>query len=289
MKQLVDDFLIYLASEKGAAKNTIDSYRRDINHFFKILQERGIADLREIKEEDLFHFISVSKKSLSFSSIYRALMAIKVFFRFLKREGYLDIEIFRHLETPKVWQLIPEVLSLNEVNLLLSIPNKNSPIGARDGAILEVLYATGIRVSELCSLNIQDVDDEFIRVYGKGGKERVLPIAKKAVDAVDHYLSSFRKEQEENKALFLSKKGKRIDRMTVWNRIKFYAKQAKINKVISPHTLRHSFATHLLENGADLRLIQELLGHSDIATTDRYTHISMRTMVHSFESFHPRP
>ncbi len=151
-----------------------------------------------------------------------------------------------------------------------------------------MIYASGLRVSEVCGLNLHDVDDTVVRVKGKGGKERIVPIAASAVAAIDHYLVTFRPDNKDT-PLFLSEKGKRIERTLVWKRVKHYAKLAGISKVISPHTLRHSFATHLLENGADLRIIQEMLGHSNIATTDRYTHISQRHLTEAFENFHPRP
>jgi integrase/recombinase XerD len=179
------------------------------------------------------------------------------------------------------------VLSVGEVTALLAQPNPEERIGARDKAMLEVLYASGLRVSELCGLNIQDVGEEAVRVKGKGSKERVVPIAKSALNTVDHYLGKFREDKEG--ALFLGSQGKRLDRITVWSRVKFYAKKAGITKSISPHTLRHSFATHLLENGADLRVIQEMLGHANIGTTDRYTHISRKHLHEAFERFHPRP
>lgn len=192
-----------------------------------------------------------------------------------------------YLDSPKLWQLLPEVLSCAEVDGLLAMPDTTTDIGARDKAILEVLYASGLRVSEVCSLDLHDLDDEMVKVTGKGGKQRVVPIAASAVKWVDHYLLHHRKGEEKEEALFLSMKGKRVDRIAIWNRLKQYAKQAGIQKNISPHTLRHSFATHLLENGADLRVIQEMLGHASIATTDRYTHIQQRYLQEAFEKFHP--
>jgi integrase/recombinase XerD len=219
------------------------------------------------------------------------LVAVKVFFRFLKKEDFVELDVTRHLESPKLWQLIPEVLTIGEVDLLLKAPDGETPLGARDKAILEVLYASGLRVSELCGLNIHDVDEACVRVKGKGGKERLVPIAKVALDAVDRYLAQHRGEVggEKEIPLFVSRKGKRIDRSDVWKRVKFYAKRAGIAKRISPHTLRHSFATHLLENGADLRVIQEMLGHAHISTTDHYTHISQLHLSQAFSAFHPRP
>lgn len=218
------------------------------------------------------------------------LVAIKVFFRFLKKEGLISVDLGCYFETPKIWQLIPEVLQIGEVDALLSQPKIDDRIGARDKAILELLYATGMRVSELCGLCIHDLSDTFVKVQGKGNKERIIPVGKKAIVAVDHYLVHYRGEvREENGPLFVTSGGKPIDRIMVWNRVKMYAKKAGIAKSISPHTLRHSFATHLLEGGADLRLIQDMLGHEDIGTTDRYTHVSGSRLRAAFKEFHPRP
>ncbi len=292
MKSQIEEFLSYLGSEKGLAQNTLISYRRDIAMFLAILQERGVTSLEHAREEDLIAFLSSMKtKTYAASSICRAIVAIKMLFRFLKREKAIEKEITMHLDSPRMWQLIPEVLTISEVEDLLRAPDTTTLIGARDKAILQVIYASGLRVSEVCGLNLQDVDDQIVRVKGKGGKERIVPIAKTAVDAIDHYLLHYRQYASDEKSvpLFVSEKGKRIDRVMVWKRIKYYAKLAGIQKRISPHTLRHSFATHLLENGADLRVIQEMLGHANISTTDRYTHISQRHLSEAFQAFHPRP
>lgn len=292
MQCWVEDFLSYLGSEKGLAQNTLISYQRDIEMFIASLKERSFSSFDHVQEEDVIAFLSFLKaKTYATSSICRAIVAVKMFFRFLKRERVVAKDITLHLGSPRMWQLIPEVLTVLEVDDLLRAPDPKTWIGARDRAIFQVIYASGLRVSEVCGLNLQDVDDEIVRVNGKGGKERIIPIAKVAVDAIDHYLVHYRQYAVNEKMvpLFVSERGKRIDRTLVWKRIKLYAKQASINKEISPHTLRHSFATHLLENGADLRIIQEMLGHSNISTTDRYTHISQRHLTEAFETFHPRP
>lgn len=287
----IDDFLFYLASERGLSKNTVEAYQRDLTYFEEILQKRGIDDLSLVKEAEIIAFLDrLKEKKLASSSIYRAMVALKSLFRFLRRERLIKSEETLYLDTPKMWQLIPEVLTEKEVQELLNAPNIEDPIGARDRAILEVLYASGLRVSELCGLNISDVDDAFVKVKGKGGKERLVPIAESAIAHVDHYLIHFRGGSgQKNEALFVSAKGVRLDRIAVWERVKFYAKKIEIAKSISPHTLRHSFATHLLENGADLRVIQEMLGHASIATTDRYTHVSQKYLTDAFAKFHPRP
>ncbi len=286
-----DDFLLYIASEKGLSQNTIESYERDILSLLQFIKNKSVHTFEEIEEQHLIDFLSYLKsKSYATSTIARTFVACKVFFRFLKKEGIVSKDVTFYLNTPKLWQLIPEVLSIEEVELLLKECDPENEEGALDLAILELLYASGLRVSEVCSLKISDVDDFFVKVMGKGRKERVVPLGKKAIEAIDHYLIHFRDSHQETRheMLFLNKRGKPINRVTIWKMIKKYAKMAGIVKNISPHTLRHSFATHLLDNGADLRIIQECLGHASIGTTDRYTHISKKKLQQSFDSFHPR-
>lgn len=287
----IDDFLLYIASEKGLAQNTIEAYRRDIQSLVDFLKREGIDSFKEVKEDHFFKFLSELKsKSYATTSISRSLVASKVLFRFLKREGLIDQDVTHYLESPKVWQLIPDVLSIKEIENLFSCCDKKTFEGARDLAVLELLYAAGLRVSEVCTLSILDVDDHFVRVMGKGRKERLVPVGKKAIEAIDHYLIHFRNHEinDQMDYLFVTKRGKVMDRIMIWKMIKRYAKEALIIKNVSPHTLRHSFATHLLDNGADIRIIQECLGHSNIGTTDRYTHISHKKVQSSFENFHPR-
>ena len=284
----ISDFADYIRTEKGLSPHTIEAYLRDIETFASTL---AVKDWKVADSASILSFLSyLQSKGYASSSICRMLVAVKVFFRFLKKEGEISVDLGRYFETPKVWQLVPDVLTMEEVDHLLAQPQPGDLIGARDKAILELLYATGLRVSELCSLRICDLNDTFVKVRGKGKKERVVPVGKQAIAAVDFYLTRFRTEAtEENAPLFISQRGKAIDRIVVWNRIKAYAKSAGIAKSISPHTLRHSFATHLLENGADLRLIQDMLGHEDIGTTDRYTHVTGNRLKNAFKSFHPRP
>ncbi len=278
----IGDFLSFIGAEKGLSVNTIEAYERDIRRFVE-------GKNREIQEETIVsHLSELKEKGYASSSIYRSLMALRVFFRFLRGEGYVAKDPTALLDSPKMWQLIPEVLSSDEVEKLLDAPDKKCEEGARDKAILETLYATGIRVSELCDLNVYDVGDTEVRVRGKGGKERMVPIGEEALLAIDAYLANFREAREKECPLFLSKRGKRIGRTTVWERVKHYARAVGIDKEISPHTLRHSFATHLLDHGADLRVIQEMLGHADIGTTERYTHLSKKRLFEAFDTFHPR-
>ncbi len=279
------DFLDYIRSEKGLSGHTIEAYGRDIRSFASFLTEK---DWKKVDSGTILSFLGhLQEKQYASASVCRILVAVKVFFRFLKKEGEISVDLGRYFETPKIWQLVPEVLSMEEVDALLAGPETDDLIGARDKAVLELLYASGLRVSELCKLKIADLDDHFVKVKGKGKKERVVPVGKRAIEAVDHYLQSFRKD--ENPLLFISSRGGPISRITVWGRVKFYAQKAGISKEVSPHTLRHSFATHLLENGADLRLIQEMLGHEDIGTTDRYTHVTGNRLKAAFKAFHPRP
>jgi integrase/recombinase XerD len=280
----VQDFLDYLRSERGLSAHTLEAYGRDVRLFIQVAH----GDAPTV--DTVYAFLGLLKeKQYAPSSIARMLVSIKVFCRFLKREGLLAWDLNAIFETPKVWQLIPEVLSISEIDLLLKQPDPSRAEGARDLAILELLYATGMRVSELCTLTLNDLSDAHVKVEGKGKKERLIPIGQRALDAIDHYLLHFRGNvSERNAFLFLSKRGTAIRRQTIWMRIRLYAKAAGISKEISPHTLRHSFATHLLENGADLRIIQELLGHEDIGTTDRYTHIANSHVHAAFKAFHPR-
>lgn len=282
------DFLDYIRSEKGLSAHTVEAYGRDIAVFGEFLQGKS---WKEVTSETILSFLSyLHSRSYASSTVCRMLISVKVFFRFLKKEGEISIDLGRYFDTPKIWQLVPEVLSVEEVDLLLKAPNRQERLGSRDAAILELLYATGMRVSELCQLTLSQLHDTFVKVEGKGKKERVIPVGRRATEAIDHYLLHFRgKITEKNEPLFTSQKGGRISRIVVWSRIKVYAKQAGIQKEISPHTLRHSFATHLLEHGADLRLIQDMLGHEDIGTTDRYTHVTGSRLKSAFSTFHPRP
>ncbi|KAG6559290.1 Tyrosine recombinase XerD [Candidatus Rhabdochlamydia oedothoracis] len=287
LQQVLQDFLCYLSSEKGLSQHTLQAYARDLKGFFQVLKQ---SNLQEITEEDVLAFAhKLQLKGYASSSICRMLVSVKIFLRFLYREELIKNETGLSIDAPKIWQLVPEILTFTEVEKLLLAPDLNTEIGARDRAILQVIYASGLRVSEICGLNIQDFSDHTIRVIGKGKKERIVPVAKLAVEAVDHYLLHYRPSNAKIEALFINTRQKRIDRFSIWKQLKAYAKQIGIAKSISPHTLRHSFATHLLENGADLRVIQELLGHSSIATTDRYTHLSNKHIIEAFQNYHPRP
>lgn len=291
LKDEIAEFLTYLAAEKGLTPNSIEAYHRDTAAFADFLKGQGVDSFAALDHRQIVQFLSQMKASnYASASICRALIAIKVLCRFLKREQVTATNVALYLETPKLWQLIPEVLSCEEVEKLLAQPNIQTLEGARDRALIEVLYASGLRVSEVCGLRLYDVDETFVRVMGKGRKERLVPIGKRALDCVDYYLMHFRclSDSKKQEILFVSKRGQPLDRILVWRMIKRYAKGAGITKSISPHTLRHSFATHLLDNGADLRVIQEMLGHASISSTDRYTHVSRTRLQEAFQTFHPR-
>lgn len=275
-------FVLFLRSEKGLASLTVEAYSRDISKF---LASKTVDQLTS--EDIIAHLSSLKVQGYASSTLARVYVSLRVFFRFLYQEKYLKKNLCEFFDAPKIWQLIPEVMSENEVDKLLSAPAATTFEGLRDKAILEVLYASGLRVSELCSLKINDVDEGSLRVMGKGGKERVVPIGQKALCAIDAYLGC-RDVFGDKKNLFLTGKGKPMHRIAVWKLVKKYAKSAGIEKNISPHSLRHSFATHLLDHGADLRVIQEMLGHSNIGTTERYTHVSFGKLHEAFDRFHPR-
>lgn len=288
---MLNDFLEYIAAEKGASLNTIQAYGRDIKAFLISLEQQGLAGFDTADVSHILTFLaSLQNTGYASASICRMLIAIKVFYRFLQREGVIATHEVLTLHSPKLWQLIPDILNHEEVEKLISMPDILTPQGSRDKAMIEVLYSSGLRVSELCSLDIYSIGTDSLKVLGKGSKERIVPIGEPAIAAVDHYLIHFRGmwNADKEKALFVTRVGKRIDRTNVWRIIKGYVKQAGITKNISPHSLRHSFATHLLDNGADLRIIQDMLGHSSISSTERYTHISRSHLTEAFEAFHPR-
>lgn len=295
MKELIDSFLDYLSVERGLSKNTIIAYRQDLNIYLDFLMGRGIDALSRAVKNDIIEFMLFEKdKMISPTSISRRLAAIRMFHRFLTRERVLKSDPTVLIDSPKLWKKVPDTLSLNEVEALISQPDVRTRQGIRDKAILETLYATGMRVSESTDLKANNVnlDIGFLRCVGKGNKERVIPLGKCAIKSINRYLESSRQDFLKNKTseyLFVSRCGAKLSRQSVWKLIKRYAKEAKIKKPIKVHSLRHSFATHLLERGADLRSVQEMLGHSNISTTQIYTHIDRNRLKTIHKMFHPRP
>jgi len=294
MDQMLDQFLHYLIVEKGLAKNTIDAYSHDLNRFSDYLKAKGIQDILNVGKFDVRAFLLVLKRQgLSTKTISRNLVAIRTFFKFLIQEGILEANPIEEVGSPTVAKTLPEILTLKEVEELLEQPNIKTPLGIRDRAMLEMLYATGMRVSELTRLPMNQVNLEggYVLLYGKGSKERMVPLGSEAMKWLALYLrmarGRFTKRKESN-ALFISRSGKGMSRQRFWRILKEYGRKAGIRKRISPHLLRHSFASHLLERGADLRSVQIMLGHVDISTTQIYTHVTGERLKKIHQRYHPR-
>jgi integrase/recombinase XerD len=294
MKELIDEFMNYLSVERGLASNTLLAYRRDLNKYTDYLSQKGIEASAKVAREHVSSFLfDLKKQNMSATSICRNLAAVKMFHRFLVRENLSSEDPTTLVDTPKLWQRMPSVLTQGEVEAMIKAASGKKKQQIRDQAILEIFYASGLRVSELSDLKTTSVnfDAGFVRAVGKGSKERIIPLGKKARDALQKYLDHVRPKLlkgQTSDVLFLSRLGKRISRQSLWALIKFYARRAQIKKTIKPHTLRHTFATHLLEHGADLRSVQEMLGHADIATTQIYTHVDRERLKNVHKQFHPR-
>lgn len=291
----VDDFLHYLVVERGLSKNTVDSYRRDLAGYIVYLQDiEKVHSLNHVSRVHIIQYLmSLKDKGRAATTLARHTASVRAFHQFLLREKTTEQDPSVHIESPKTERKLPKVLSLQEVEELLNVPQTGKPIGMRDHAMLEVLYATGIRVSELIGLNVADVHLKmgFVRCIGKGNKERIIPLGKMANQSLDTYLQTGRGHLLKNKdsdALFLNNQGSRLSRQGFWKILRKLALQANVKKQLTPHTLRHSFATHLLENGADLRAVQEMLGHADISTTQIYTHVTKARLKDIYTSYHPR-
>jgi integrase/recombinase XerD len=290
---IADQFLHHLRVEKGLAKNTIESYSRDMMKFFGFLEAKSLSPL-DVSEADLMDFISSLAGPLSIRSIARAISSLKAFYRFLVSEEKIKTNPARLLSAPKLPRRLPGVLSRREVERLLSQPDVSNSRGQRDRAMLELLYATGLRVSELVGLKIPNINLEagFVRTVGKGSKERMVPVGAKALEAIRDYLAHGRPALLKRKTsffLFITPRGKPMTRQGFWKIIKRYGLKAGIRKELTPHSLRHSFASHLLEYGADLRSVQIMLGHADISTTQIYTHVTRERLKQIHEKYHPRP
>ncbi|MEJ2589172.1 MAG: site-specific tyrosine recombinase XerD [Deltaproteobacteria bacterium] len=293
INDLLDQFIDYLKVERGLSDNTIAAYSTDLVRLTRFFKKADLS-LVEISQEHMVAYMSFLKTQLSTRSVARNISSAKQFFRFLASEGHILLNPTRLLETPRLAQHLPELLSREQVDRLLSQPDPARKMGKRDCAMLELLYASGLRVSELVGLKVSDVNLEsgFVRTFGKGAKERLVPIGEKAREAVEEYLSGERLSLLKGKNLphlFLNFRGTALTRQGFWKIIKKYAKTAGIKKTITPHSLRHSFASHLLEAGADLRAVQVMLGHADIATTQIYTHVSRERLRALHEACHPRP
>jgi len=293
MRSLLGDFIHYLYVEKGLSQNTLESYQRDISSFLDFLQKHK-RDVRQVDRKLVADYLKhLREKGQATSTVSRNMASLRSFYQFLVEENYLEDNPTYQLETPKIEKKLPRVLSSEEVERLLAQPQNDGFIGLRDKAMLELLYASGIRVSELVSLDVSDFNPEvgFLKCRGKGMKERIVPIGSVALEQVQEYIHKCRGrlvKKNEEKALFVNQHGKRLTRQGFWKILKKYSRSASISGEITPHTLRHSFATHLLENGADLRSVQEMLGHSDISTTQVYTQITRRKIREIYDKTHPR-
>jgi integrase/recombinase XerD len=295
MKQQLLIFIQYLSVEKGLAQNTLESYERDLTQYLEFVEKSGMNQLQDTKKITIQNYLLQLKKlGRASSSITRSMVSIRSFYQFLVRERMLDLDPSLNMESPRLVKRLPKVLSVQEVDTLLEAPETSTPYGMRDKAMLELLYATGIRVSELVNLNAGHVNlgMGFVRCIGKGSKERIIPLGRIAAKWINDYLQVMRhqllRESKADDALFINHLGTRLTRQGFWKIIKKYGREAHILKEITPHTLRHSFATHLLDNGADLRAVQEMLGHADISTTQIYTHVSKTRLKEVYNRTHPR-
>jgi len=286
-------FLNCMRVEKGLADNTIQACRRDIEKFAAFTAERKLG-VKDVRRSDIVDFLaSLYRRGLDSRSVARHLVTIRNFFRFQLAEGHIDDDPAATIETPKFRHNLPQFLTVEEVDRLLAQPDKKSIIGLRDGAMIEVMYSCGLRVSELCGLRTSDVqmDVGCVRCIGKGNKERLVPLGRRALDAVRAYLRASRPKllgEGSSPFLFLNSKGHPVDRITFWKTLRDHGRRAGLRKELKPHMLRHSFATHLLDRGADLRSVQMMLGHSDISTTQIYTHVVEERLKQVYKAHHPR-
>ena len=306
MQHLVDAFLDYLTVERGLAANTRRAYREDLTEWTGFLRRRNVEQVVDVRRELITEFLLEQRKpgstarghareqGLSVRSVARRLAAVRMFFRFLVREKLLATDPTQNIDTPRLWQNLPQTLDYTEVERLLALPATATKLGLRDRAILELMYASGLRISEVAGLTLNELnlDAGFLRTTGKGNKERIVPVGKTAAEWLRRYLAEARpflgRDNRRESQVFLSTRGGRLSTKTIWHLVKKYARAACIAKNIKPHTLRHSFATHLLNNGGDLRVIQEMLGHADIATTQIYTHVDQHRLKDAHYRFHPR-
>ncbi len=291
---LIRGFLDYLLVECGVSENTRRAYGSDLAKFADYLARKAQPDARRVTTTLALGFLMELKdRGYAVGSIARMLVAVRMFYRYLALEGIVQRNVIAALDSPRLWRRIPAVLSPAEVDKLLAEPDTTKPLGLRDRAILEVLYATGVRASEVASLDVDSIhyDYGYLRCVGKGSKERVVPVGRAAVELARRYANEVRPrllKGRSSAALFLSTRGTRISRITIWRLVTRYAALAGIRKKASPHTLRHSFATHLLAGGADLRSVQEMLGHASIMTTQVYTHVDRERLKDVHRRYHPR-
>ena len=285
----------YLIVEKGLSRNTLAAYLSDLQRFKDFLQQEALPAFQNLMPDHITGYLAERRRQgVAARTLARELVSIKTLYRFLREEGTLAVDPTEQISTPQQRQVLPDVLNLDEVEQLLEAPDRDTPLGKRDAAMLEVLYATGLRVSELVELTLGDVHAATgcIKVLGKGGKERLVPMGEVAAKRVEDYVLAGRLELAKGRqaaALFINRSARKLTRQALWKIVKKYVHQVAIHKSISPHTLRHSFATHLLAGGADLRSLQHMLGHVDISTTQIYTHVVQQRLQAVYRAHHPRP
>lgn len=295
MPGLPDFFLNYLIAERGLSRNTREAYGHDLRAFQQYLKDEKDSALLAASREQITNFLLQSRDDgQQPSSVARRLVTLKMFYRFLTEEGLLQSNITDSMESPKLWKHLPEVLSPDDVDKLLSAPSANEPLGIRDRAIFALMYHCGLRVSEVCTLRLSQLhfENDYIRILGKGDKERMVPVGRSAIRQTNQYLDQVRPSllasHEDNGEVFLSHRGRPLTRARIWQIIRKYAAEAGILSPVHPHTLRHSFASHLLSHGAPLRTIQEMLGHADISTTQIYTQVDQNRLRNVHHQYHPR-
>ncbi len=295
MENYIEDFINFLIVERNLATNTIEAYASDINKYVDFLLSKGFKNFNDVQSTDLLAYLTeLHKEKLSSLTIARNLSALRMFHRFLISENLTSSNPTETINSPKLAMKLPIVLDQFEMEKLIEQPDITTTLGMRDRALLEFAYATGVRVSELISVKLSDLffNDQLVRVFGKGSKVRIVPIGEKAIESVEVYCLNSRpllfKAHENNNTLFLNNRGKPLTRMGFWKILRRYVLEAGISKPVSPHTIRHSFATHLIEGGADLRAVQEMLGHVNIASTQIYTHLDREYLKEVHRTFHPR-
>ena len=300
MKEDIERFMTYLSVEKGFSENTLAAYRNDLTQLATFVEEAAgksssASSWPNFNRQTMLSYqLQLKERNYANTTLARKVAAAKSFFKFMMAEGYIKDNPMENVASPNVGRILPKPISIAQVKRLLDQPGKlSTPEAKRDSAMLSLLYASGMRVSELISLNLGDVDavNDFVRCFGKGNKERIIPIARKASLTVEEYLKESRPKLARNKndkALFLNRRGERLTRQGFWQILKGHARAAELSADITPHTLRHSFATHMLSGGADLRTVQELLGHANISTTQVYTHLTSEHVRRTYEKAHPR-
>lgn len=294
LKKPIDDFRAYLISERGLSSNTLDAYTRDIQKFAQFLNSIGTSTFERVRSGDIVEYMIMQKRcGMAINSLSRNIVAIKLFFRFLAGEGVLKHDISDEIDAPRLWKHLPDVLTIEEIERLLLLPNVLTEEGIRDRAVIEMLYATGMRISEAVNLRLNQFDpaEQFVICKGKGSKERLIPVNNSATEWTQRFIRDVRPKllkKRSSEVLFITRLGSKFTRQGMWKMLHKYILKLGIHKNVTPHTLRHTFATHLLSNGADIRVIQEMMGHSNISTTQLYTHVDINRLKSIHKRYHPR-